>query len=71
MINYVGKVDVHHSTLFTPPKRVSKNIGIAMSTIDANSTNSAAHATISSKELRLLYYNMKIGEDTTNWLDNT
>lgn len=42
-----------------------------MSTIDANSTNSVAHATISSKELRLLYYNMKIGEDTTNWLDNT
>lgn len=56
------KASARYSTLLTPPKRESKNMGIAMSTIDANSTNSAAHATISSKQLRLLYYNIKIKE---------
>lgn len=53
------KANGRYSTLLTPPKRESKNMGIAMSTIDANSTNSAAQATISSKQLRLLYYNIK------------
>ena len=56
------KASGRYYTLLTPPKRESKNMGIAMSTIDANSTNSAAHATISSKQLRLLYYNIKINE---------